>query len=191
MRGCRVCAALRRAAIDIAAEHGISEVSVSALAEQADLRPIDVMRHTRGSVTRCVESAYVDAACRLQREFMTSMGTTGSWCEGLRTATEQLVETLVGDPAAARFCYVEILEGDGRLVELREQMRASTVALLTQEYRARCGETIVSAVHIELVCGALIHAIADHARDRRTDDLPEIVESILSLSEPCEPQPRV
>lgn len=185
---CRTCARLRRAAVEVSAAVGISGVDASLLASTAGVPLSAVAGHGPGSAKGWVAVAYAHATQQLQSDFETDFAAGGSWGDGLRRATEHLVDTLASDSARARFCYVEVTRGDASMRELREAVRRRSIALFTSQYVERYGTLDVPEIKLELACNSIIHVIATHAREGRTAELPEALDAMLLAAGSWEPQ---
>ena len=181
---CRTCAALRRAAAQLVGERGIDHVMLDEIAAVAGVGESDAARHVGEDAVACIGAAYLESAAELQSRFVAAFEQQTAWRDGLAAATRTLLETLADDPARARFCYVEVLEGPREVAALREQVRARSVDLFGEQYRARRRADPVPRLHLEVTNGAIIHAIERSARARRTDELPGLADAIVATVEP-------
>ena len=186
--GCRICARVRRAAVEAGAAVGIEGVDAALLATTAGVPLNAVMGHGPGSATGWIAVAYAHATQQLQADFEADFEAETRWSDGLRRATDHLVTKLAADSAQARFCYVEVMRGDSRLRELREAVRRRSIDLFTNQYIERHGRLNVPEVKLELACNSIIHVIATHAREGRAAELPDAVDGMLLAAGSCEPQ---
>jgi hypothetical protein len=180
---CPTCQVLARATIDATVEHGARFLTGERLAAAARVDVEAVNAHGPGSCRGWLEQTYRASAAGLQANFAASFHAGDSWPAGLRRATERLVSTLVVDPARARFTYVEVLEADAQLRLIREQVRRRSVRLFADRHCA-CEPTAedLRPVNIELICSAIIHSIASHARENRIDELPDRLDDVLAVA---------
>jgi hypothetical protein len=179
--GCDVCAALRRAAVQLAVRDGIASVDARELAAAAGLPQLHLGLHRDGGVHTCLGDAYVEAAHRLGDAFAAGFCRQPTWAGGLEAAAAALLRAAAADPDAVRFCCVEIPRSDREHWLLREQVRQRGIRRLAGMYADR-RDGPVPVVHVELVWGALIHALTVAATQDAIDELPARLSHVLALA---------
>jgi AcrR family transcriptional regulator len=155
---CTACAGLRRAAVALAAERGLEEVTSEEIAERAGLTLDGFRRHYRDA-EECLVAAYDEGVRQLERTFRDGLHVAGGWRERLQAAVERTLSTFASRPQLARFCLAEVPRTT--IPSLRERHLASRqrfVSVLSEERGQEAGET--SQLHLELVTGAAHHAVS-------------------------------
>lgn len=179
---CATCRRLREAAARLAVEHGIANVTVEDLADAVGMQPVQLALHRDGGPHTSIGHAYLETSAALHAVWAANFAAHGTWAGGLRGAMDGLLQELVEDDVAARLCFVEVPRGDRELLALREGVRRRNVEILCEQYvRHHAGDS-VPEIHIELVCGMILHAIAEGVANDRTDALGERVDEILAVA---------
>jgi AcrR family transcriptional regulator len=164
---CTACAGLRRAAVALAAERGLEEVTSEEIAERAGMSLDGSRRHYRDA-EECLVAAYDEGARQLERTFRDGLHVAGGWRERLQAAVERTLSTFARRPQLARFCLAEVPRTT--IPSLRERHLASRqrfVSVLSEERGQEAGET--SQLHLELVTGAAHHAVSAQMTGPRCD----------------------
>jgi AcrR family transcriptional regulator len=164
---CTACAGLRRAAVTLAAERGIEQVTADEIAWRAGLAPVDFRRHYRDA-EECLVSAYEEGARQLERTFRDGLQRPGRWRERLHAAVEGTLATFASRPQLARFCLAEVPRTT--MPSLRERHLASRQRIVTVLSEERGGEAgAASRVHLEVVAGAAHHTVSAQLGAERCD----------------------
>jgi hypothetical protein len=177
---CRACAALRAAAPEAVALRGIRSVTLEDFAAVAGLRGADVEVHARGDVHGLLGSAYLVHAGRLQSRFRDAFLAAPTPRHGLEAAVLELLGAVAEDGARTRFCYLEIELGTPALRALRSQIARGSAALWAEAHRGTAADS-VPATHFEVVNGAVVRLIADHATHDRVEALPARADTVFAL----------
>jgi hypothetical protein len=180
--GCTTCRSLREAAARLAVEHGIDGVTVEDLAEAVGLAPGHLALHRDGGPHTCIGDAYLEAAERLHVVWASRFAEQDTWTGGLRASTDALLRALAADEVAARLCFVEIPHGGRELLRLREAARQRNIAVLYEQYERHHPGEPVPEIHIELVCGTIVHTIAEAIVNDRADALVDRIDEILAVA---------
>jgi AcrR family transcriptional regulator len=164
---CTACAGLRRAAVTLAAEHGIERVSADEIAWRAGMAPADFQRHYRDA-EECLVAAYEEGARHLERTFRDGLQRPGGWRERLHAAVEGALATFATRPQLALFCLAEVPRTT--MPSLRERHLESRQRIVTVLSEERGGEALdASWVHLEVVTGAAHHAVSAQLSAERCD----------------------
>jgi AcrR family transcriptional regulator len=164
---CTACAALRRAAVGLAAERGIENVTAEEIADRAGVSLDGLRRHYR-SAEECLVAAYEEGARELERTFRDGLQVAGAWRERLQAAVERTLSAFTRRPQLARFCLAEVPRTT--IPSLRErhlESRQRFVIVLSEERGHEAGE--VSPLHLELVTGAAHRAVGAQMTGERCD----------------------
>jgi AcrR family transcriptional regulator len=164
---CTACAGFRRAAVALAAEHGIETVTAEEIADRAGMTLHGFQRHYRDA-EECLVAAYEEGARQLERTFRDGLQGAGGWRERLQGAVERTLSAFARRPQLARFCLAEVPRT--AIPSLRErhlESRQRFVTALSDERGHEAGET--SRLHLELVTGAAHHAVSAQMTGERCD----------------------
>jgi AcrR family transcriptional regulator len=164
---CTACVRLRRAAVTLAAEHGIETVTAEEIAERAGMRLDDFRRHYRDA-EECLGAAYEEGARQIERTFRDGLQGAGGWRERLQAAVERTLLAFARRPQLARFCLAEVPRTT--IPSLRErhlESRERIVTVLSEERGPAAGEA--SRLHLELVTGAAHQAVGAQMAGERCD----------------------
>jgi AcrR family transcriptional regulator len=164
---CTACAGFRRAAVALAAEHGIETVTAEEIADRAGMTLHGFQRHYRDA-EECLVAAYEEGARQLERTFRDGLQGAGGWRERLQGAVERTLSAFARRPQLARFCLAEVPRTT--IPSLRErhlESRQRFVTALSDERGHEAGET--SRLHLELVTGAAHHAVSAQMTGERCD----------------------
>jgi len=163
-------------------EHGIEHVTSEDLADAVGLTHAQLALHRDGAAHTCIGDAYLEASSRLHDVWATKFVDHETWSGGLREAMAALLHTLAADEVSARLCFVEIPHGDREMLRLREGVRRRNVEILCKQYAAHHPGEPVPEVHIELVCGTIVHAIAEAVANDRTAELVDRLDEIMAVA---------
>lgn len=180
--GCATCRSLRGAAARLAVEHGIDGVTVEDLADAVGLQPGQLALHRDGGPHTCVGDSYLEASGGLHVVWASRFAEHDTWTGGFRAAMDALLDALAADPVTARLCFVEVPKGDRELLQLREVVRARNVEILCEQYAAHHPGETVPEIHIELICGTILHAIAVAVAEDRLDGVTDRIDDILAVA---------
>jgi AcrR family transcriptional regulator len=180
--GCRACASLRRAALKLAGEQGMDEVTIAAIADRAQVLVPLTVRHIGDDAMACLCAAYLESMTDLQDRFATTMSFALSWDDGLDTAVREMLATLAADPARARFLFAEALAGPPALDVLRDRLRERSVRLLAARHRRLGEDPELSRRHCEQLEETMANALARACRRGNIEHLPAIAPEIIGAT---------
>lgn len=179
---CATCRTLREAAARLVTEQGIENVTSEDLADAVGLTTVQMALHRDGAAHAAIGHAYLEASHRLHDVWAARFDGHDTWCGGLRAAMDALLRALAEDEVVARLCFVEVPHGDRELLRLREGVRRRNVEILCEQYALHHPGEEVPEIHIELVCGTIVHAIAEAVENDRTADLVERLDEIMAVA---------
>jgi AcrR family transcriptional regulator len=180
--GCATCRSLREAAVRLVTENGIEHVTSDDLADAVGLTTTQLALHRDGAAHTCIGDAYLEASSRLHDVWASRFVGHETWSGGLREAMSALLRALAEDEVSARLCFVEVPHGDREILRLREGVRRRNVEILCAEYEAHHPGEPVPEIHIELVCGTIVHAIAEAVANDRTAELVDRLDEIMAVA---------
>ncbi|HEU4975170.1 MAG TPA: hypothetical protein VFT50_08775 [Baekduia sp.] len=166
----------------LAVEHGVDNVTVEDLADAVGLLPVQLALHRDGAPHVCIGDAYLEASARLHAAWAARFAEQDTWSGGIGASTEALLQAVAEDGVAAQLCFVAIQRGDRELLRLRERVRRRNVESLCEQYALHHPGEPVPEIHLELVCGTLLHQIAEAVAEDRVGVLAERVDEILAVA---------
>ncbi len=182
---CPTCASLRAAAVRLAGERGVSEMTTARLCAYSGV-PRAVLTMHYGSVGECLGEAYEELADEIRESFAESFADSSSWADGLMLGLERMLVRMADNPAEARLCFVETISGDRELMRRRETARRRMIDLLSAERRRRDAWE-PTRIQQEMILGVCFQQISARAVEGRIDELRGLVpelEQLTSLFEP-------
>lgn len=164
--------------IELSAENGYQAITIAQVSSRAGVSSATFYEQFDGKES-CLVAAYRTVAARLFGEMERTLSAS-AWSSVLRSAVGGMLESVQGDPAAARVLFVESLAGGPRL---REELK---LVLGEFENRAEAflehppeatGTLDVPAIAL---VGAVRSIVARHLRTHSEDLLPSLLEDMLA-----------
>lgn len=172
-------ASLRRAMVELVAEHGYGGVRMRALCAQAHVSSRDFYRCFT-SAHDCFLATYDEIVTIASRQVLTGLGDDDrDWRQRLRGAYLALAEVVVREPAAARLALVEAIgAGPAALARMHETSRAFEQLLASSS--AREGDRIMVP---PIILTGIVAGVARVMRGRllagREDELAELADEVM------------
>lgn len=185
---CGTCGQLRAAALEIVGEDGLQAVTLERLADKAGLST-DEVQHHYPYLSECLYETYEEVANCIYEDFAHSFASEPRWRTALTVGGRTLLERMAANPAEARLCFVDILQGDHELLRRRDAARRRLVDLFVAELGHRRGEPEQFRVQLELLIGAAFQAIAAAVATGAIDELPRLEPELESRAYVFEPVP--
>lgn len=183
---CPTCSQLRADALRIIGSEGIDGLTIYRLAGESGLAAEQVMAHYP-TASGCLYDTYEEVALSIYLEFRWAFESEEGWRDALQLAATTLLRRIGANPAEARLCFAEILQGDYELLRRREASRRRLVNLFVSELGRRREDAETFRVQLELLIGVGFQTIAAAVLEERVGELDELsaeLESRAFLFEP-------
>lgn len=155
---CPTCARLRAAALDILAADGLAAVSLTRLAERAELGEEEARAHYSDAAL-CLYATYEEVSDSIYEDWADIFAAVPGWRRALAAGARRLLERLASNPGEGRLCFVEILRSDHEMLRRRDASRRRLVELFVRELGRRRDQPEQFRVQLELLIGATFQAI--------------------------------
>jgi AcrR family transcriptional regulator len=188
MVGCRVCAQLRGAAVELATSGGMRAVTHQAIARHARVSPEAVAEHY-ATVDECLTDAYDEGIERLIGACSAALIGEGAWQQRLLVACEAAIAEFAEHPRLAQFCLVEVGRGDlPRLREHRVAARERCAAMLAEHRPQQETDPDLPDLRFEVFAGATHHAISEELQNPACDagSIRARFDHVVDLFEPAQ-----
>ncbi|HET6509922.1 MAG TPA: hypothetical protein VFG42_24225 [Baekduia sp.] len=135
-------------------------------------------------------AALVEATVAMRARFEDRVWTAGSWSEGVAAGLAGLAEQVAEDPAAARLLVIGARTAGRELLALADLERRRTISSVRRGWEHHHPGEPVPELHLEFLCGAVVHVIATALELDELDDLPtRLVGLVLLTGEPLPARP--
>jgi AcrR family transcriptional regulator len=169
---------LTEAMIELSARSGHQQVGIGELCSSAGVSPVtfyqqfaDKEEALVAAYRSCVERTFAQMRAAVEE---------GEVAEGPRLALGALLETVAGDPDAARILFIEALGGGERMRGERERAFGAFERRADEFLASTPSDSPTLDVPVTAVMGALRHAICRHLRANTADQLPARLEDGLA-----------
>jgi AcrR family transcriptional regulator len=177
---------LRATALEIVGRDGIDGVTFERLGAQAQMPPEIVQAHYP-TVAACLYDTYEKVAYSIYKDFATGFAAVPGWRNALRHVGATLLRRMAANPAEARLCFAEILQGDYELLRRREASRRRLISLFVRELGKRRDRPEDFRMQLELLIGSTFQAIASAVAEDRLDEFEQLASELESRAFVFEP----